>query len=555
MRKFFLLFPLFITIVMVNAQQVDRDKVVVEIATGTWCQYCPGAAMGAEDLVANGKEVAIVEYHGGDEYENSSGLSRISYYSVSGYPTAVFDGLLKVVGGDHTQSMYSQYLPKYNQRIAVPSSFTIDVQGENTCLVNYNLTITVNRLEAVTGTLRLHVAVTESDIQESWQGMSELQWVERMMVPSQSGTLLDFSSGDTQVINLSFTVDDSWVRENSEVTIFIQNATTKEILQGIKRNMTDFPNNTLVDASLLDVYNVAAANCSGAVSPIVTLRNNGLNDLTSLEIHYQVNDNEEGVLNWTGDLAMGETENVSLPQISFPLNDQNTLLTYCANPNNVPDECPDNDDANTEFSGEALIAASTVYLTYRLDNFPDQTTWELRDQTGTVLYADGPFPGQAGLFAKDTFQLAGNQCYDFIIYDSQGNGICCETGIGFYMLKDSDGNILVQQGGDFGYSEVISFEVAGNVGIPENRAGETVQVYPNPASGAANIEIMLLEPAPVTLQIYTLTGEVIKTIEKGELSPGKHPIRINLAGLGSGAYFLRINAGELKWTQKLFVQN
>ena len=68
MRKFFLLFPLFITIVMVNAQQVDRDKVVVEIATGTWCQYCPGAAMGAEDLLANGKEVAIVEYHGGDEY-------------------------------------------------------------------------------------------------------------------------------------------------------------------------------------------------------------------------------------------------------------------------------------------------------------------------------------------------------------------------------------------------------------------------------------------------------------------------------------------------------
>jgi hypothetical protein len=553
MRKYFLLFPLLVVILAANAQQVDRDKVVVEIATGTWCQYCPGAAMGAEDLVANGKEVAIVEYHGGDEYENSSGLSRISYYSVTGYPTAVFDGLLKVVGGDHTLSMYSQYLPKYNQRIAVPSSFTIDVQGENTCLVNYNLTITVNRLEEVTGTLKLHVVVTESDIQESWQGMSELHWVERMMVPSQNGTLLDFSSGDTQVINLSFAVDDSWVRENSELTVFIQNTTTKEILQGIKRNMTDFPNTTLVDASLLGVYNVGAANCSGMISPIATLRNNGQNDLTSLEIHYKVNDSEEGVLNWAGDLVMGEIENVPLPLINFTLNDQNTLLTYCANPNNVPDECPDNDAASSEFSGEALVAASTVYLTYRLDNFPEQTSWELRDQTGAVLYADGPFPGQPGLFAKDTFQLAGNQCYDFIIYDTQGNGICCETGIGFYMVKDSDGNFLVEQGGDFGYSEVISFEVAGNVGIADKSAGASVHLFPNPAHDRANIEITLMESVPLTLEIHTLTGEMVKSIDRGMLGPGEHQIIINLCGMVPGVYFIQVSAGAALWTRKLFV--
>ena len=53
------------------AQQVDRDKVLLEIITGTWCYYCPGAAMGAEDLIANGKEVAVVEYHTGDTYENT----------------------------------------------------------------------------------------------------------------------------------------------------------------------------------------------------------------------------------------------------------------------------------------------------------------------------------------------------------------------------------------------------------------------------------------------------------------------------------------------------
>lgn len=555
MKKLYLLIPVLFILVSVSAQPVDRDRVVVEIATGTWCQYCPGAAMGAEDLVANGKEVAIVEYHGGDEYENSHGASRISYYSVTGYPTAVFDGILKVVGGDHTQSMYSQYLPKYNQRIAVLSPFTIDVQGENTCLVNYNLSITLNRVEAVTGTFKLHVAVTESDIQESWQGMSELNWVERRMVPNQNGTVLDFSSGDTQVINLSFVVEDSWVRENSELTVFIQNTTTKEIAQGIKMNLTDFPNTTLVDASLLDVHNIGVSNCSGRVSPIVTLRNNGQNDLTSLEIHYQVNDGEESIQNWTGNLAMGEIETAQLPIITFPLIGQNTINIFCKNPNDVTDECPDNDAVSSQFTDEVQVSSNTVYLTYRLDNFPEQTTWELRDQTGAVLYADGPFPGQPSLFAKDTFQLAGGQCYDFIIYDSQGNGICCETGVGFYLLKDSDGLVLVQ-GGDFGYSDVISFEVSGGVGISEKEDGGTaVHIYPNPASGQANIDISLMESALASIRIYSLTGEMIKSIDYGVLTPGEHQILLVTSGLDPGAYFVRITAGEAEWTKKLFILN
>jgi hypothetical protein len=60
---------------------LERTKVLFEIATGTWCQYCPGAAKGADDMVHNGHDVAIIEYHGGDSYENTASLDRISYYS------------------------------------------------------------------------------------------------------------------------------------------------------------------------------------------------------------------------------------------------------------------------------------------------------------------------------------------------------------------------------------------------------------------------------------------------------------------------------------------
>lgn len=99
----------------VISQQVPREMVVLEIGTGTWCTYCPGAAMGADDLVENGHHVAVVENHNGDSYANAYSNARNSFYAITGYPTAIFDGVLKVSGGSHSQSMYSTYLPKYNQ--------------------------------------------------------------------------------------------------------------------------------------------------------------------------------------------------------------------------------------------------------------------------------------------------------------------------------------------------------------------------------------------------------------------------------------------------------
>ena len=118
MKKLLLSIIMLFALTTLIAQQVPRSMVALEIGTGTWCQYCPGAAMGADDLLANGKLVAVIENHNGDGYANNYSNARNTYYSINGYPTAVFDGVLKFVGGSHTQSMYSNYLPKYNTRMA-----------------------------------------------------------------------------------------------------------------------------------------------------------------------------------------------------------------------------------------------------------------------------------------------------------------------------------------------------------------------------------------------------------------------------------------------------
>ena len=230
MKHFYLSFLGLVMSLSLIAQQVPREMVVLEIGTGTWCQYCPGAAMGADDLVENGHHVAVVENHNGDPYANQYSNARNSFYAITGYPTAIFDGVLKISGGSSTNSMYNSYLPKYNQRMAIASDFTMNMEISNTGL-DYTAVITIDYLgtSAPTGS-KLQFFVTQSNIQQNWMGQTHLNFVNRLMVPNQNGTPLDFTGTSQVIVTLSFSLNAAWPVENIEFVAGIQ-ASNKEVLR------------------------------------------------------------------------------------------------------------------------------------------------------------------------------------------------------------------------------------------------------------------------------------------------------------------------------------
>ncbi len=226
--------------VMFDTYNTPKQKVILEIGTGTWCQYCPGAAMGAEDLIANGKEVGVVEYHNGDAYVTPSGTIRIEeYYNISGFPTAIFDGTTALVGGDHSVSLYPDYLPIYEEKYAVKTPFLIGFTGE---VVNdiLNVNVSVNRFgRFLNPNIVLQFALTESDITVSWQGQDHLDFVERAMAPDAYGTALNLIDTDSLTVNLSMPFNQAWDFGNMEIVAFIQDPLSKFIYNGNSVKLND----------------------------------------------------------------------------------------------------------------------------------------------------------------------------------------------------------------------------------------------------------------------------------------------------------------------------
>jgi VCBS repeat-containing protein len=84
-----------------------------------------------------------------------------------------------------------------------------------------------------------------------------------------------------------------------------------------------------------------------------------------------------------------------------------------------------------------------------------------------------------------------------------------------------------------------------------------VSTYPNPFRGRVTIEYVLAEATTVTLTVYDVLGRRVAVVARGEESSGHHTIRWRprqqVRELGSGVYFLRLEAGNVIDTQKLTI--
>ncbi len=94
-------------------------------------------------------------------------------------------------------------------------------------------------------------------------------------------------------------------------------------------------------------------------------------------------------------------------------------------------------------------------LSLTLDDYGAETTWEILNGNNVIFQGGAYENNTVGTVITESICLP-DGCYDFVIYDTYGDGICCTYGEGNYSFTDTNG-IILASGGEFGTEDRTSF--------------------------------------------------------------------------------------------------
>lgn len=94
-------------------------------------------------------------------------------------------------------------------------------------------------------------------------------------------------------------------------------------------------------------------------------------------------------------------------------------------------------------------------------------------------------------------------------------------------------------------------------GLVENGSfinGIKLQSYPNPAVDYVTVSYEISNPSNVSLQIYSMTGQLVKTVEAGHMAAGVHNMDLNVSDLSKGTYVYSLVAGSNRLTKRMIIE-
>ncbi len=539
----------------------QNRMVLFEAFTSTTCGPCASQNPAFDALLGNNSDIATsIKYHmswpapGTDPYyldnpdENNN---RRGYYGVNSVPHVQADG--NYWSGQPGQ--VSQGL--INQMSNVASPFEMQIQTE---LSPANDTIFVTTLikaiDEITTNLIVHNVVVEKYLYNNpgsgLNGEHHFRNVMKKMLPTASGTPLHapMSDGDYVILENYWVLDYIYDIDELAVISFVQNNLNKEVFQAAKSSEDPLTPIYSLDAEVLSVENVTDANCFGTLEPSVTIRNNGQVELTSITIEYSVNGGDVQTADWAGSLSFLGTAKIALDEIVFDVLETNDLVIVGINPNSSTDDYETNNTFTFTFN-QASNLSGAVNLFMIFDDNPEETTWELLNSSGEIIQEGGPYTTPGGM-KIEPLDVSTLDCYELIMYDAGGNGMCCNSGDGYYAVIYGN-NQTAFEGASFGDLERNQFNYD-PVGVTENIVFTEMSVFPNPVNDVLNINFNLFESSDVSIHVYDLQGKVVFETVEGYSQTGNKEYKINLDNLNSGIYLLKLSIGEDTFVEKITVR-
>jgi len=489
MKTKFILLTLLCTLFAFQGFAQSPKMVFVEEGTQASCGPCAVQNPDFDALLdANEDKVVVLKYQtswpGFDQMnmDNPDEVQdRVDYYGFEGVPTAFTNGAY-IVDDCSTYEGAPACLSQADIDAAYSetAAFDLNISGAyeaGVVTITGDLTAT-DAVDIPNGDVKLRIALVErtiqyADVPGGTNGETEFHHILKKFVTGSAGTDLSdvWEAGDSYTINETLDLADIPIYNYSELQIvaFVQDDNDKVVYQAAKDADVEITVEFSTNATAFNVGGLPEGVCAGEqmISPVFTLQNGGNSMLTTVDIIYSVNGGSSETYAWTGALGTLEREDITLPTYVFTAGTENTLNISIENPNGVADEDANDNDYVAIVPLAPITDQSIIILEIVPDSYGAETTWELSTSTGNVIRSGGPYTTGNTDPIVIHMLMPQDDCYDFEIFDAEGDGICCIYGEGSYTLSDGNGNTLLQ-GGEFGSSETKPMIVSGGTTVTNN---------------------------------------------------------------------------------------
>lgn len=267
------------------------------------------------------------------------------------------------------------------------------------------------------------------------------------------------------------------------------------------------------DAAIKDFFVLRACSDPNFVEAHVVFENKGLENIDYLQLDWTLNGVAQFPLNIYPFLPPG----AEYEHIYFIYNSQFGDNTLTGNVTNVNNQGEDFTPANDLGSVDYVINPNGFWINFNmyLDDKPGETTWEVIDDMGAVVYSGGPYQQAFGNVFL-TFCLKAGKCYHLKLHDSGGDGM-----YGQIFMEANFGQVWTFFGDNFG-SELIKDFCAESPCVSFNM---TTQVENASGPTSMNGKITINATGGIPPYEYSLTGLFFSSQNVySNLNPGNYHI-------------------------------
>ena len=264
----------------------------------------------------------------------------------------------------------------------------------------------------------------------------------------------------------------AWVAERQQGNAYrpIMTGCELEMVQGV-----DEP----IYPTIKGINQVGGATCTHSKDIEIDVQNIGTDVLTSMTFVVDM-EGQTQTIQWEGEMVQYAGVKIGATvEVPFGVHPVVVTLTEAnGEPQNKSYtgsvECLEWADFEIEADEEELR------VEIMQDKFGNHITWEFTTPDGTVLGSGGPYSmlaaGTGTQMHIEHVVVPTNECVKFTIHDQMGNGICCSYGHGYYIIKDSQGNVILGDEDDGEFGEIASHLISVRGPQAQVEIGET-EIY------------------------------------------------------------------------------